>query len=293
MEKHLTSNGMMTQRIYLKATASAGTDANSRGPEERQPREPSKPAGKCKNNDKIRVATLNVGTLTGRSSELAAALEHRSIDLCALQETRCSGNGLLMRRMKAKNGWARRKDLVRVDEVGDRRVHDEFKATDVPRRYLLSADNKSPVVVLTNVGFPALESMTSCATRDFFGSHRLSYHPTTETAEPGVRGTEAGLMLAAEPGVRGGLELAETRKRLLEKEELSSEEVLEAAEAFERVGKNAPHLKEGITEVGVTVVGRRETELRLHNAPDQDICSERDEEIPDERLPPSILASGA
>ncbi|VDL78050.1 unnamed protein product [Nippostrongylus brasiliensis] len=41
---------------------------------------------------KTRVATLNVGTLTGRSSELAAALEHRRIDLCALQETRWSGS---------------------------------------------------------------------------------------------------------------------------------------------------------------------------------------------------------
>ncbi|KAL6728322.1 hypothetical protein Aduo_010103 [Ancylostoma duodenale] len=38
-----------------------------------------------------RIATLNVGTLTGRSCELAAALEHRRIDLCAVQETRWSG----------------------------------------------------------------------------------------------------------------------------------------------------------------------------------------------------------
>ncbi|WKY13292.1 hypothetical protein Q1695_004255 [Nippostrongylus brasiliensis] len=60
--------------------------------QERQPRGPSKPARKCKNNVKTRVATLNVGTLTGRSSELAAALEHRRIDLCALQETRWSGS---------------------------------------------------------------------------------------------------------------------------------------------------------------------------------------------------------
>ncbi|VDL70041.1 unnamed protein product [Nippostrongylus brasiliensis] len=32
--------------------------------------------------------------------------------------------------------------------------------------------------------------MTSCATRDFFASHGLSYHPTSETAEPGVRGLD-------------------------------------------------------------------------------------------------------
>ncbi|VDL85450.1 unnamed protein product [Nippostrongylus brasiliensis] len=126
MEKHVTSNEMKTQRIDVKATASAGTDAHSRSPvsgesmrgysmqgrrrgvtklvheclnevvskQERQPRGPSKPARKCKNNVKTRVATLNVGTLTGRSSELAAALEHRRIDLCALQETRWSGSKL-------------------------------------------------------------------------------------------------------------------------------------------------------------------------------------------------------
>ncbi|VDL74066.1 unnamed protein product [Nippostrongylus brasiliensis] len=41
---------------------------------------------------KTLVATLNVGALTGRSSELAAALEHRKIDLCALQETRWSSS---------------------------------------------------------------------------------------------------------------------------------------------------------------------------------------------------------
>ncbi|VDL72915.1 unnamed protein product [Nippostrongylus brasiliensis] len=37
--------------------------------------------------------------------------------------------------------------------------------------------------------------MTSCATRDFFASHRLPSHPTSETVEPGVWGTEAGLLL--------------------------------------------------------------------------------------------------
>ncbi|EYC26827.1 hypothetical protein Y032_0010g984 [Ancylostoma ceylanicum] len=40
---------------------------------------------------KTRIATLNVGTLTGRSHELAAALQRRRIDLCAVQETRWSG----------------------------------------------------------------------------------------------------------------------------------------------------------------------------------------------------------
>ncbi|VDL71730.1 unnamed protein product [Nippostrongylus brasiliensis] len=60
--------------------------------QERQLREPSKPARKCRHNVKTRVATLNVGTLTGRSSELAATLEHRRIDLCAVQETSWSGS---------------------------------------------------------------------------------------------------------------------------------------------------------------------------------------------------------
>lgn len=51
-----------------------------------------------------------------------------------------------------------------------------------------------------------------------------------------------------------GLSSVETRKRLLEKEELSSKEVLEIAEAFERVGRNAPHLKQGPAELGVAAV---------------------------------------
>ncbi|XGW10231.1 hypothetical protein V3C99_012037 [Haemonchus contortus] len=45
---------------------------------------------KSRNVWKTRVATLNVGTLTGRSYELAEALERRRIDFCAVQETRWS-----------------------------------------------------------------------------------------------------------------------------------------------------------------------------------------------------------
>ncbi|VDL70157.1 unnamed protein product [Nippostrongylus brasiliensis] len=71
--------------------------------------------------------------------------------------------------------------------MDDRWVHDESNATDVPRRYLISADTKSPVAVLTYVGYPAPQSMTSCATQDFYASHRLSYQPTSETAELGVQ----------------------------------------------------------------------------------------------------------
>nr|CDJ90125.1 Endonuclease exonuclease phosphatase domain containing protein [Haemonchus contortus] len=45
---------------------------------------------KLRNVWKTRVATLNVGTLTGRLYELAEALERRRIDFCAVQETRWS-----------------------------------------------------------------------------------------------------------------------------------------------------------------------------------------------------------
>ncbi|VDP39746.1 unnamed protein product [Heligmosomoides polygyrus] len=43
---------------------------------------------KSRNVSRTRVATLNVGTLTGRSCELVEALERRRVDLCAVQETR-------------------------------------------------------------------------------------------------------------------------------------------------------------------------------------------------------------
>lgn len=55
----------------------------------------------------------------------------------------------------------------------------------------------------------------------------------------------------------GGLSSIETRKRLLEREELTSKEALEQAEAYERVGANAPHLKEGPVQLGVSQVRRK------------------------------------
>ncbi|VDO63408.1 unnamed protein product [Heligmosomoides polygyrus] len=45
---------------------------------------------KSRNEGWTRVATLNVGTLTGRSCELVEALERRRVDFCAVQETRWS-----------------------------------------------------------------------------------------------------------------------------------------------------------------------------------------------------------
>nr|CDJ97739.1 Zinc finger domain containing protein [Haemonchus contortus] len=59
----------------------------------------------------------------------------------------------------------------------------------------------------------------------------------------------------------GGLASVETRKRLLEREELTSKEVLEMAEAVERVGKNAPHLKQGVTKLEVAAIAPREPRL--------------------------------
>uniref|UniRef100_A0A7I4XTQ0 Endo/exonuclease/phosphatase domain-containing protein n=1 Tax=Haemonchus contortus TaxID=6289 RepID=A0A7I4XTQ0_HAECO len=52
---------------------------------------------KSRNVWKTRVATLDVGTLTGRSYELAEALERRRIDFCVVQETRwfcCKSRGI-------------------------------------------------------------------------------------------------------------------------------------------------------------------------------------------------------
>ena len=59
---------------------------------ERRHRGASRRVVKEDNVAKTRIATLNVGTLTGRSCELAAALERRRIDICAVQETRWSGS---------------------------------------------------------------------------------------------------------------------------------------------------------------------------------------------------------
>ncbi|VDP30974.1 unnamed protein product [Heligmosomoides polygyrus] len=50
---------------------------------------------KVRNVSKTRVAMLKVGPLTGRSCELAEALERRRIDFCAVQEKMwsCSKSG--------------------------------------------------------------------------------------------------------------------------------------------------------------------------------------------------------
>ncbi|VDO88836.1 unnamed protein product [Heligmosomoides polygyrus] len=67
--------------IWLMASQSSRD--NARRP--RELRALAKP-GKCK----VRIATLNVGTLTGRSCELVEAQERRRVDFCAVQETKWS-----------------------------------------------------------------------------------------------------------------------------------------------------------------------------------------------------------
>ncbi|ESN92903.1 hypothetical protein HELRODRAFT_165039 [Helobdella robusta] len=42
----------------------------------------------------IRLGTLNTGSLTGRSMEIIDMLEKRKVDICSLQETRWTSNGV-------------------------------------------------------------------------------------------------------------------------------------------------------------------------------------------------------
>ena len=39
----------------------------------------------------LRIGTLNVGTLKGRSNEVVESITRRGIDICCLQEVRCRG----------------------------------------------------------------------------------------------------------------------------------------------------------------------------------------------------------
>nr|CDJ91781.1 hypothetical protein LOC100635881 [Haemonchus contortus] len=89
----------------------------------------------------------------------------------------------------------------------------------------------------------------------------------------------------------GGLLSIETRKRLLEKEQLSSKEALEQAEAFESVGVNAPHLKEGpqqVQPVGVAQEGEGILQcMREERPPGSDVLEEP-QDWP-KSLPPSTV----
>ncbi|VDP05925.1 unnamed protein product [Heligmosomoides polygyrus] len=63
---------MTLQNSRDNATASAGADAHL--------------VRKSSNVSSTRETTLNVGTLTGRSYEVAEALQRRRVDFCAMQE---------------------------------------------------------------------------------------------------------------------------------------------------------------------------------------------------------------
>ena len=63
----------------------------------------------------------------------------------------------------------------------------------------------------------------------------------------------------------GGISSLETRKRLFEKEDLTSKQALEIAEAFERVGQNAPHLKEGSHPTGIGKIFAKKSDRSVHS----------------------------
>ena len=43
--------------------------------------------------ERLRVATVNVGTLRGRASEVVGTVSRRNVDICCLQEVRWRGAG--------------------------------------------------------------------------------------------------------------------------------------------------------------------------------------------------------
>uniref|UniRef100_A0A914VFU1 Reverse transcriptase domain-containing protein n=1 Tax=Plectus sambesii TaxID=2011161 RepID=A0A914VFU1_9BILA len=87
--------GPMPRRVFRKkATASPGSDARPSGLTGVKSMQGLPAQGRRRLNmlvQETRFATLNVGSLTGRTTELAAALKRRRVDICALQETRWSG----------------------------------------------------------------------------------------------------------------------------------------------------------------------------------------------------------
>ena len=57
----------------------------------------------------LRIASLNVGTMKGRSLEVVETLERRSIDICCVQETRWRGGSarvLVGKEAKYKFHWS-------------------------------------------------------------------------------------------------------------------------------------------------------------------------------------------
>ncbi|VDO64362.1 unnamed protein product [Heligmosomoides polygyrus] len=84
--------------------------------------------------------------------------------------------------------------------------------------------------------------------QDFFAEVQRAANECAFEKVTDVRDTMATMVFT------GGLTSVNTRKRLLEKEDLTSKEALKIAEAFECVGLNAPHLKEGPARMGVSEV---------------------------------------
>ncbi|KAK6744599.1 hypothetical protein RB195_011370 [Necator americanus] len=81
-------------RAYPRSDAHCprpGNVANMRGLPARGRSRPKKLV-RHRQQHPVRLATLNVGTLTGRSRELADSLRKRRVDICCVQETRWKGS---------------------------------------------------------------------------------------------------------------------------------------------------------------------------------------------------------
>ncbi|KAK6749164.1 hypothetical protein RB195_001644 [Necator americanus] len=81
-------------RAYPRSDAHCprpGNVANMRGLPARGRRRPKKLV-RHRQQHPVRSATLNVGTLTGRSRELADSLRKRHVDICCVQETHLKGS---------------------------------------------------------------------------------------------------------------------------------------------------------------------------------------------------------
>ncbi|KAK6765461.1 hypothetical protein RB195_025398 [Necator americanus] len=76
---------------YLPHCSRPGNVANMRGLPARGRSRPKKLV-RHRQQHPVRLATLNVGTLTGRSRELADSLRKRRVDICCVQETRWKGS---------------------------------------------------------------------------------------------------------------------------------------------------------------------------------------------------------
>ncbi|KAK6756255.1 hypothetical protein RB195_014575 [Necator americanus] len=81
-------------RAYSRSDAHCprpGNVANMRGLPTRRRSRPKKLV-RHRQQHPVRLATLNVGTLSGRSRELADSLRKRRVDICCIQEARWKGS---------------------------------------------------------------------------------------------------------------------------------------------------------------------------------------------------------